>query len=626
MSVRAKMDSMKIIFISLFCGLSVLLIDPSMSFFISFSSFHDQKIAGLPGYHILRTLVVSVLVFFFLSLSQKSYRTAEVYGQEYDSEKNSKIMDILPMAVIFLDTKGNISFINRQILEMTGYEEDQISGKKWFDQLIPEESREQLRPFWDSLISGETDSVNDLEVPVITASGSRRFLLWNAISFTDDNGDLRGILTSGKDITEMRTAQKALLLDESRLEALAELNLLTSSTLNDVLYFSLEKAVELTESLVGYIAFVDEDERTVDMYAWSKRSMELCNVDKVQNRFHFDEMGIWGDPIRQRRPIITNDYKGSYSSEKRLPEGHIDVNNHLCIPIFSGERIVMIAGVGNKDDDYNSSDVRQLTLLMQGTWKSIERKENEDKIKAYSEELARNNRELESLDRMKDEFMANITHELKTPLTPIKGYSDLLLEGHLGKLDDDQAKSISVIQENADRLYKLIDSLLYMQNIHSGNMQYHLDSIDLIGLLDSVSEEMMPHASEKSISLTKRYNEILPFICGNRTYLEQVFSHILENSLKFTPSGGSITISASREEKNVHVIVKDTGIGISENEMPHIFKRFYQADGSLTRRHGGNGLGLYLCKSIVEAHSGSIMAVSEEGKGTELHVVLPFIE
>ncbi|MEZ5334331.1 MAG: HAMP domain-containing sensor histidine kinase [Methanolobus sp.] len=227
---------------------------------------------------------------------------------------------------------------------------------------------------------------------------------------------------------------------------------------------------------------------------------------------------------------------------------------------------------------------------------------------------------------MKDEFMANITHELKTPLIPIKGYSELLYEGHLGLLGNEQKRSIKVVLQNAQRLQKLIDSLLYMQNIRSGNIQYHLDSINIPGLLDKVADEILSVRTGDTPVFNKDYDQKVPFVCGNMTYLEQVFSHILENAFKFTPPDGSITISVFSNNDGVHAMVKDTGIGISGNEMPSIFKRFYQVDGSLTRRYGGNGLGLYLCKSIVEAHGGSIWAESQEGKGTELHVVLPAIE
>ncbi len=671
-----------------------------------------------------------------------------------ENKISSKMMDILPMMILFLDTKGNVSFVNKRILELTGYEEKDISGKQWFDVLVPDHFKSESRSVWDKFISDKIDSIENLEIPLLKRDGTNIFVRWNAVSLADD-GIFKGIIISGEDITqqklsqweleesellfrnvvefspssialldssyspiyfnrkftetfgytlkdvlemgkwwefadtdpnrrknifdswcsnqsssldeksnvykkeckisckdgsvkdmklnfakitdnkiillfsnitEMKAAQKAFFLDELRLEALVELNQFTGSTTNDILNFSLEKAVELTESKVGYIAFIDEDNATKSVYSWSEKAMELCGVQNITTEFNVGEMGLWGESIRQRRPVITNDYRREHSFKKGLPEGHVDIRNHLGIPIFYNDKIVMIAGVGNKDSDYNSSDIRQITLLMQGTWELIQRKQSEEQIKAYAEELARNNKELESLDRMKDEFMANITHELKTPLVPIKGYSELLFEGHFGALDEEQIKSVGVILQNAKRLHKLIDSLLYMQNIHSGNIQYHLDSINIVNVLDKVIDDLLSMRSKKGPVVNKEYNLSLPFVCGNVTYLEQVFLHILENALKFTSPEGSITVIVLHEGNEIHVVVKDTGIGIPKDEIQHIFKRFYQMDGSLTRRYGGNGLGLYLCKSIVEAHGGSIWATSEEGKGTEIHVLLPIIE
>lgn len=442
----------------------------------------------------------------------------------------------------------------------------------------------------------------------------------------NDRRGFSGILVSGEDITAMRTARKALLLDELRLEALVELNQHSNSTMEEILDFSLEKLVELTGSSIGHVGFVNEDEGTISMHSWSERSGDVFKVKPFKGKYNVSDMDLWATIIEQRSPIISNNYPYDSPLKNEIPSGHLEIHNYLCMPILDSEKVVMVASVGNKDGNYDNSDIRQMKLLMEGTWKLIKRRENEEKIRSYAKELAENNKELESLDRMKDEFMANITHELKTPLIPIKGYSELLFEGHLGPMDGKQRKSAGIILQNAERLHKLIDSLLYMQNIHTGNVQYHLDSIDIVSVLDNVVDEMLSLKDGNGPYLKKEYSSPLPFICGNATYMEQVFSHILDNAFKFTPPEGSITINAFSEKRNVHVIVKDTGIGISKDEMPHIFKRFYQADGSLTRRYGGNGLGLYLCKSVVEAHGGSIRAESEPGKGTELHVLLPIID
>ncbi|WMW23887.1 ATP-binding protein [Methanolobus sediminis] len=625
---RAFLSTKHIIVFSFFFGILSWIIDGLLdTTFFSERTFVDSLIFGLSTHEIyMRISMFFIILIFGMIVSLFVHRMQEMNNViENEKIKSHKIMDILPMIILFLDTEGNVSCVNKKILELTGYEEVRISGNKWLDLLFPEEYRSEVLPYWDKFVSGEIDSVTGLEFPIICADGSRKHVLWNAVSFIDDNGRFAGITISGEDITDRKIAEKALLMDESRLEALIELSQYSDSTIEEILDFSLEKAVNLTESSVGYVGFVNEAEETFSMYSWSEITEAGYEIKTVNMDCNIDVDNLWGIIVKQRKPLISNNYPDDSPIKKGSPAGHVNIRNYLCIPISDSGNIVMIASVGNKNGNYDSSDIRQITLLMEGTWKIIQRRENEEQIKSYAREVAEYNKELESLDRMKDEFMANITHELKTPLIPIKGYSELLFEGHLGSLDEDQKKGIGVILQNADRLHKLIDSLLYMQNIHSGNIQYHLDSVDIVNVLDNVIDKVLTF-KDKGPELKTEYSSPLPFICGNSTYLKQVFSHILENALKFTPPDGLITVVASHEDKNIRIIVRDTGIGISKDEMPHIFKRFYQVDGSLTRRYGGNGLGLYLCKSVVEAHGGSIYAVSEVGKGTEIHVLLPIIE
>lgn len=614
-----------------FFGVLSWIIDASLdTFLLNGSSFRDILIPDISAHETyLRFSVVFIFLLFGISVSVLSSKPREMDVVE-DEKRFHRIMDALPMIVLFLDVRGNISCANKRIFELTGYDEAQISHSKWLDHFFPENSiYDEVHSYWDQFVSGEIDYVTNFESPIICADGSRRLILWNAVSFMDESNRFSGILVSGEDITDMSAARKALLLDELRLEALVELNQLSNSTKKEILDFSLEKVVQLTESKLGHVGFVNEAEATITMHSWSKKTGEVHEVKSASIGYDVgdaEKMGLWDMIMKQHKPIISNNYPHDSPFKDAFSSSHLKIHNYLCMPIIDSGKVVMVASVGNKDGDYESSDVRQMKLLMEGTWKLIQRRESEEKIRLYAKELAENNKELESLDRMKDEFMANITHELKTPLIPIKGYSELLFEGHLGPMDDNQRKSAGIILQNAERLHKLIDSLLYMQNINSGNVQYHLDSIDITSVLDNVIDEMLSFKDNTVPYLKKEYPSNLPFICGNATYLEQVFSHILENAFKFTSQEGSVTVFAFQEKRNVHVIVKDTGIGISKDEMPHIFKRFYQVDGSLTRRYGGNGLGLYLCKSVVEAHGGSIWAMSDLGKGTELHILLPYIE
>jgi PAS domain S-box-containing protein len=167
--------------------------------------------------------------------------------------------------------------------------------------------------------------------------------------------------------------EEELRLDESRLEAVWQISQMTRVTVKEITDFALEEGVRLTKSKIGYLAFLNEDETVLTMQAWSKTAMEQCAVADQPLVYPLETTGLWGEAVRQRQPIITNDYAAPNPHKKGYPEGHVEIRRHLNIPVFDGDRIVAVAGVGNKDDDYDESDVRQLTLLMNGMWWQIKR-------------------------------------------------------------------------------------------------------------------------------------------------------------------------------------------------------------------------------------------------------------
>jgi PAS domain S-box-containing protein len=179
--------------------------------------------------------------------------------------------------------------------------------------------------------------------------------------------------------------EEALRLDESRLEAVWQLSQMTKATLKEITDFALEEGVRLTKSRIGYLAFMNEDETVLTMQAWSKIAMEQCAISDKPIDYPLETTGLWGEAVRQRRPIITNDYAAPNPYKQGYPEGHVEMRRHLNIPVFDGDRIVAVAGVGNKDEDYEESDIRQLTLLMNGMWWQLKRQRAEEELAAEVE-------------------------------------------------------------------------------------------------------------------------------------------------------------------------------------------------------------------------------------------------
>ncbi|WP_135605632.1 PAS domain-containing sensor histidine kinase [Methanococcoides sp. NM1] len=251
------------------------------------------------------------------------------------------------------------------------------------------------------------------------------------------------------------------------------------------------------------------------------------------------------------------------------------------------------------------------------------RKRAEDALQRYAEELANANEELKSLDRMKDEFLSNVSHELKTPLTCIKGYGQILSDETLGSVNDQQKKTVDTIMRNSERLRRLVDSLLYISKVQAGTIEYVFEPVQIVEITDYVVADMLPQVKEKNLTIEKYVPDSLPSINGDKDKLTDLLVYLVDNSIKFTPSGGRITVTAQEKEDNLHISVEDTGIGIPKELIPNLFQRFYQIDASIRRRYGGTGVGLYISKNIVEAHNGKIWVESEEGGGTTVHVNLP---
>lgn len=238
-------------------------------------------------------------------------------------------------------------------------------------------------------------------------------------------------------------------------------------------------------------------------------------------------------------------------------------------------------------------------------------------------ELAKAYEELKSIDKMKDEFLSNLSHELKTPLISIKGYSELLDEGVLGSLNDKQKKAIDAIVRNSTRLKRLIDSLLFLNIVNAGKAKYKFDPVSLKELVDQALYSLDSPIKQSRINVECNVSLYEPMIRADQDYVLQVLLHIFENSIKFTAAGGSLFIDVKSESDHLHMQVRDTGIGISQAQLGEIFKKFYQIDGSMTRRYGGTGLGLYICKTIIDAHGGTIWIESEEQVGTTVHITFP---
>jgi two-component system sensor histidine kinase ResE len=221
------------------------------------------------------------------------------------------------------------------------------------------------------------------------------------------------------------------------------------------------------------------------------------------------------------------------------------------------------------------------------------------------------------------DFVANVSHELKTPLTSIQGFAQAIMDG---TVDTPEARkqAAQVIYEEAGRMHRMALDLLDLARLDAGIINLQMLPVDIHALLDGIIEKFSPLASTAGVALSANFANDLPPLLGDGDRLAQVFTNLVDNALKFTPQGGSIVLRAVRDRNDIQVAVDDTGSGIPKEDVPHIFDRFYQADSARAGgKHHGAGLGLAIAHEIVAAHGGRISVRSALGRGTAFIVHLP---
>jgi two-component system phosphate regulon sensor histidine kinase PhoR len=230
--------------------------------------------------------------------------------------------------------------------------------------------------------------------------------------------------------------------------------------------------------------------------------------------------------------------------------------------------------------------------------------------------------ELRRLERVRQDFVANVSHEFKTPLTAIQGFAETLLAGALEDPKNNR-RFLEIIRSHAARLARLTDDLLKLARIEAGKLEVAFQPVSVAELLESCSATTVLKASRKQISFTVKVPPELPPVLGDPGLLHDLLQNLLDNAIQYTPEGGQIDVSATAEAREAVITVTDTGIGIPLADQERIFERFYRVDAARSREAGGTGLGLSIAKHIVEAHGGRLWVESAVGRGSKFFVSIP---
>jgi len=247
--------------------------------------------------------------------------------------------------------------------------------------------------------------------------------------------------------------------------------------------------------------------------------------------------------------------------------------------------------------------------------------ELENKIKEKTFELKKSLEELEKVSKMKSEFISSVSHELRTPLTSIKGFSSLLVAEKFGKLPSPAKERLKKIDENVDKLVSMVNTLLDISRIESRRVEIKIAPHDLVKLIKDVVDFLMPQIDNKNIKIELNLPPYLE-VYMDRHLIERVLINLINNAIKFTPSGGKITVSCHKKKEKAVVSVADTGYGIAKEDLEKIFNEFFRADNPVNREVKGAGLGLSLVRRIIDIHKEKIGVESQLNKGTTFYFTL----
>ena len=488
-------------------------------------------------------------------------------------------------ALFMLDPKGHVLTWNAGAERFKGWKADEIVGSH-FSRFYPPEALARGLPD-EELRRASADGSYEDEGWRVRKDGS---MFWANVVITamrDEQGELVGFAKLTRDQTQRRQHEEALRLSEERFRLLVE-------GVSDYAIFMLD--------VNGHVASWNVGAQRIKGYA----------ADEVIGR-HFS--------VFYPQDLVDSGWPEHELREAAATGRFVDTGWRVR---KDGSKFWANVTITAMRDDAGTllgyaKLTRDLTERRRAEAIEIANQEREEILDAE-----RNARvTAQRATRVKDEFLATLSHELRTPLSAILGWTQVLLKGHATGAAD-QRRAIEVIDRNARAQVQLIDDLLDLSRIMTGKLRLDLHQVPIVDVVQAAIDSAAPAAAAKEIRLISLLDPARAIVNGDAGRLQQVVWNLLTNAIKFTPRGGQVQVLLQRVNSHVELSVADSGIGIPASFLPQVFERFSQRDGSTTRAQGGLGLGLAICRQLVELHGGSIRAASPgEGLGATFSVDLP---
>ncbi len=550
-------------------------------------------------------------------------------------EKYRKLVETAGDAIIVADAQTGILIdANQKAQEMLGMDKEKIIGMHQ-TQLHPKKEAKHYNDVFNDAVNRGNDVIN--EVYLQHKDGHRIPVeIRSSVTVVGGRKIIQGIF---RDISIRKQVEQEHYINELRLEAMVTLNQMSNASIDDISDYTLKESIKLTMSKIGFCGLISEDEKILYTYSWSQSVMKECTTPEKPLHFIVEEGGIWAEAIRQRKAIIVNDYTAPNIYKKGYPKGHVELRRVMVVPVFSYNKIAAVVAVGNKDKEYNHTDLRQLELLANGMWQQVERKRYieqlnelnrilEDKVKEETEKKIEKERLLIQQSKLAamGEMIGAIAHQWRQPLNAVSAFLIDLKDAYKhGQLCEEYLNNnIDNVRQQLMFMSKTIDDF---RNFFKPSKEKALfDTKEVIKEVIKLIEYQFKN-NNITFQLNLQDNKSLT-ICGYPNEFKQALINIINNAkdailekgkaLETENYQGIIKISTySDGNKNKVVIhIQDNGGGIHADIIERVFEPYF----TTKEQWRGVGIGLYMSKTIIEKNMAGQLSVKNIDDGAEFTI------
>jgi PAS domain S-box-containing protein len=490
---------------------------------------------------------------------------------------------------------------------------EELVGQDFVEERIHPDFRAAVRERLDQ-IQGAQETVGTLEEVYLRTDGTPVHVEVSAVPLVYQGHS--AAMAFVRETTERRK-------NEARLAALLQLHQMEAAAESEVVAHGLQAGIDLTESALGFIGFLDNDEAVCTILAWAPVPMPGCQVSGSPVTFRVADAGLWAEPVRQRRYVVANDYHSDLAGKRGLPEGHVSIARYLGVPVFDGSRIAAVAGFANKRDAYDEADARNATLLLQDAWQHVKARRARNEREALQAQLQRGQR-LESLGVL----AGGIAHDFNNILAGILGYGELALQA--SPEDSPVRPAMRHVIAGVDRARDLVNQILAFSRLSDPTQRMVRlpalvrEALRLVRASFPATIEIIPDIADRVrpvMADASQIHQVIVNLCANAEYAMRQTGGTLSVRLSETsvdaPQAEALGLAQPGEY--VCIGVSDTGCGIDAPTRDRMFEPFFT-----TKPTGeGTGLGLATSHGIVASHGGAISVWSEPGQGATFTVYLP---